>query len=116
MTAPKTYKRYATQWLELFDGFVENPSKVHVVHCPSYEKAQALRSEFYKARGAFLKDPDMRSDYEGVLNSKEVLIRGRDVVFECKDNNWAGKLIGDSLRSNEGKGEGDDDILPSETH
>lgn len=107
MSAAKIYARYAVQWLELFDGFKEFPTKVHVIHCKDEKQAKALRCEFYKAREAFLDEASMRDEYQEVLNSKEVLVRGNDVVFEFKDNNWAAKLIKDSLHPTEDKeGEG----------
>lgn len=108
MTSPKNYQRYASQWMALFDAFKENPQQVHVVHCPSDKKARALRSEFYKAREAFLDDPDMRDEYGAVLNSREVKVDGpnnREVIFDSKDNNWVAQLLGASLKS---KGDGQD--------
>lgn len=98
MASPKTFKRYAAQWFALLDSFKEDPSKIREVPCPDKDKAMAMRLEFYKMREAFIKDPDLRQEYEFVLNSREVRVTddGR-VVFDTKDNNWIGKLIEQSL-------------------
>lgn len=98
MASPKTYKRYASQWFRILDSFKEDPQKVREVTCPNKNKAMAMRLEFYKMREAFIKDPELRKEYEYVLNSREVHVTddGR-VVFDTKDNNWIGKLIDESL-------------------
>lgn len=94
MTSPKTFKRYASQWLARFDDFKDHPDKVFVTQAPDMKKAKALRLEFYKAREAFLNDPSMCQEYEATLNSREVQITDDfKVVFELKDNNWVGKLL-----------------------
>lgn len=101
MTSPKSFKRYAGQWLNLFMAMQDDPHKVRIFNCPTKKAAQAMRSEFYKARTAFLSDEGARQEYEAILNSREVLIRGTSVVFEFKDNNWIGKLIEQGLNEQE---------------
>lgn len=102
MTSPKTYKRYATQWLDLFYVFKDEPTKTHTFQCDNATKAKAMRLEFYKAREAFLKDPDMRKEFESALNGREVrLTEDNRVIFDFKDNNWIGKVIADGLQQEE---------------
>lgn len=102
MASPKTYKRYAMQWFALLDLFKEDPNKIREIACPTKNKALAMRLEFYKMREAFLKEPELKAEYEFVLNSREVHVTEEGlVIFDTKDNNWIGKLIKESLHLND---------------
>lgn len=103
MSSPKTYKRYASAWYLLFDKLKNNPNEEHVIECPSEKRAKAVRSEFYKARDAFLQEEGMAQEFEAVLNAREVLVRGTKAIFALKDENWIAKLIMDSLDEDEQK-------------
>lgn len=98
MSSPKSFKRYASQWLGLFDEFKDRPGVVHKVHCPDEKAARALRLEFYKAREAFIGEESMRGEYEAALNARELRVEGTTVVFDLKDNNWIARLLEESLR------------------
>lgn len=103
MSSPKTYKRYASAWYLLFDKLKTSPHEEHVIECPTPERAKAVRSEFYKARAAFLREEGMAKEFGETLNSREVLVRDNKVVFAFKDENWVAKLILDSLGEEEQK-------------
>lgn len=97
MTAPKTFKRYAPIWFELFDTFKNEPNRVVTITLESPNQAKGMRGEFYKARDAFCADPDLREEYEEALNSREVKVRGNDCIFDHKDKNWVVGFIEKAL-------------------
>ena len=93
MSHPKTLQRYTSEWFTLFDQFKADPDGTVELDCETPKKAAAVRLEFYKAREAFLKDPDMAQEYGEVLNSREVKVRDTHVIFDHKERNWVGNII-----------------------
>lgn len=102
MTAPKTFKRFAQVWFELFDKFKESPDETICVTLPDPKQAKAMRLEFYRARDAALADPDMANDYEAALNAREVKVRGNVCMFDSKDRNWVVPFITEALGGSDG--------------
>lgn len=97
MSNPKTIRRYSAEWFTLFNKFRDEPDETVEIECESEQNAKAMRLEFYKAREAFLRDPEMSIEYGEALESREVKVRGTLCVFDHKDRNWIGQLIAKSL-------------------
>lgn len=99
MTAPKSFKRFSAGWFDLFNAFKDEPHVIREIECQSHTRAMALRLEFYKARKAFLDDPELGAEYEAALNSREVTVEGNKAIFGLKDN-WINDVIHSSLHTN----------------
>lgn len=99
MPHPTDIRRYTEKWLDILEWFEDHPSEPYVMECETAKRCHSLRFEFYRAREAARKNPEMKRAYPN-MDRREAIIDGLKLIFRFKETTPVAELLQKSLDEN----------------